>query len=193
MRHLIASGQPDFSEIEAWLHQAQSEVTRAGEIIRRLRRMVGRGQADTRAVVLITCMHEALALAIPDAAAAGITISLDVPPGIRAMADPIQLQQVLFNLVRNSAEALARTQKKRIEISARACDNEIVVRVADMGEGLNDEVRQRLLCVRVDQRGRSRHWTEYLPHNHRGARWEDLGGRPRGWRWSSLCLRLAVS
>lgn len=147
LRHLIVNGQPDLKEVQAGLDHAQSEIIRAGEIIRRLRRMVERGQADTRAVALITCIQEALMLALPDAVEAGIIISLDVHPGIKAMADPVQLQQVLFNLIRNSADALARVPRKCIRISAHVRDEEIIVRVADTGEGVSDEVRQRLFSA----------------------------------------------
>lgn len=147
LRQLIARGKPSSSEVWAGLDQAQSELTRAGEIIRRLRRMVERGHAETHPIVLLACTHEAIALAIPDAAERGITVSLDVPPNIRAMADPVQIQQVLFNLIRNSAEAMAHTQVRCIEISAGACHDGITVRVADTGGGLNDSTRRRLFSA----------------------------------------------
>lgn len=144
---LIAGGQSNLCKVRAGLDQAKSEIARAGEIIRRVRRMVEHGKADSRALVLINCIHEALLLALPDAAAHGITVSLNMCQSMRVMADPVQLQQVLFNLIRNSAEAMAQARTKRIEISAHKCEDEIIVRVADTGQGLCDEVRRRLFSA----------------------------------------------
>lgn len=147
-RRMIAAGEPPGSaELCEGLHQAQAEITRAGEIIRRLRSMVEHGVADTHPVPLLDSVRAAARMAIPTPHAAGITLSIDVPADIQVMADPVQLQQVLFNLLRNSAEAVARAETKQIGISAQGKNGEVLVRVADQGEGVRPDIIKRLFSA----------------------------------------------
>jgi PAS domain S-box-containing protein len=147
-RRMIDDGEPfDSTEVRQGLRDAQDEITRAGEIVRRVRRMVEHGTADTHPVPLLDSVGAALRMAIPAPHAAGITISTDVSPDIEVMADPVQLQQVLFNLLRNSAEAVARSERKNIGVSAEVQESEIVVRVTDRGEGIRPDIVGRLFSA----------------------------------------------
>jgi PAS domain S-box-containing protein len=147
-RRMISAGESSASpELHEGLRQAQSEITRAGEIIRRLRRMVEQGAADTHPVPLLDSVRAASRMAIPAPHADDVTVSIDVPAGIEVMADPVQLQQVLFNLLRNSAEAVAHTERKHIGVSAQWQNGEVLVRVADQGEGVRAEIMDRLFSA----------------------------------------------
>lgn len=147
-RRMIDAGKPiDSGEVKEGLCDAHGEITRAGEIVRRVRRMVEHGTADTQPIPLLDSIGAALRMAIPAPNAAGITISTDVPPDIRVMADPVQLQQVLFNLLRNSAEAVAHSQRKNIGVTAEVHGGEVVVRVSDRGEGIHPDIVDRLFSA----------------------------------------------
>jgi PAS domain S-box-containing protein len=147
-RRMIDAGEPfDSAAVREGLSDSQGEITRAGEIVRRVRRMVEHGTADTHPIALLDSVGAALRMAIPTPHAAGITISTDVSPDIRVMADPVQLQQVLFNLLRNSAEAVERSERKNIGVSAEVQDDGVVVRVWDRGEGVRPDIVDRLFSA----------------------------------------------
>lgn len=147
-RRMIDAGQSmDSAEVREALCDAQGEITRAGEIVRRVRRMVEHGTADTHPIPLAGSVSAALRMAIPAPNSAGIAISADVSPDIQVMADPVQLQQVLFNLLRNSAEAVAHSDKRNIEVSAEVQDGKVVVRVSDRGEGIRPDIVGRLFSA----------------------------------------------
>ncbi|MXP41494.1 PAS domain S-box protein [Altererythrobacter soli] len=147
-RRMIDAGEPlDSAEVKDGLRQAQAEITRAGEIVRRVRRMVEHGTAEMHPVPLLDSVGAALRMAIPAPHAAGITVSTDVPADVEVMADPVQLQQVLFNLLRNSAEAVANSERKNIGITAEVQAGEVVIRVNDRGEGVRPDIVDRLFSA----------------------------------------------
>lgn len=58
--------------------------------------------------------------------------------------DELQLRQALTNLVMNAVQALAETPEGEVHISSRIRGEELVIRVADNGPGVPDEVRERI-------------------------------------------------
>jgi len=65
----------------------------------------------------------------------------DLPPGI---VDPVQIQQVVLNLVRNAIEAMEEVDSRELMIATRAIEDEIEVSVADTGPGIAPELADRL-------------------------------------------------
>ncbi len=127
------------------LDEAAKQSVRAGRIIRRLRDYVARGEIDARACDLQALLADAVALAKMGPEAAAIAIDLEVDSSIDVLVDPIQIQQVIVNLVRNATEALATTRAPRIDISARVESERFVsVAVEDNGPGLPQEIADQL-------------------------------------------------
>ena len=182
---MIAAGEPfNSSEICEGLDQAQTEIMRASEIIRRLRRMVEHGTADTCPVSLLNSVHAALGLAFPQSRSAGIAVSIEVSPDLEVMADAVQLQQVLFNLIRNSADAVAHRQRKHIGISARRQGGEIVVQVTDTGEGVQPDAREHLFSAFASTKpgglGVGLSICRTIIEAHRGKIWVENGDSGEG-------------
>lgn len=123
------------------LEDVRLEIHRAGEIIRRVRNLVSNRQARVEAVPLRQAIENAVALA--DAANPGVAgaVSQQVhDSGARVLADAIQLQQVLVNLIRNAWEA-SRSDDPRIILRTCCPDPRTVeVSVIDNGHGIIDEV-----------------------------------------------------
>ena len=145
-RRLLAT-DPSSGLLHSGLEQAHMQIARAGEIVRRLRHMVERGSADAHPVMLLKAVREAAALAVPESEATGAKVSVKVSPATRVIADAIQLQQVLFNILRNSAEAVAHTAAKQIVVTANQQQDEVLIRVSDTGEGLHEDIKERLFST----------------------------------------------
>lgn len=146
-RDLLESDSEDAREIlhEA-LDEASRQAVRAGEIVRKLRGYVSRGEIDARSVPLTPLLADSIALARISGDVADIPIEQELAPDLGSvLADPIQIQQVVINLLRNSAEAISGVEAPRMRLSAkRAPDDFVIVQVCDNGPGMSEEVRRTL-------------------------------------------------
>jgi PAS domain S-box-containing protein len=142
-RMLRERGAAAIPEAMAAIDEAAAASQHVGEIIRRLRRMVSRGKAQLQPVRLDSLVDDALALAIPNEALAAVRIDRDLGD-IEAMADPVQIQQVFFNLFRNAVEAMDGQDERRLAITAHLRGDAVVVDVEDNGPGFADELRDGL-------------------------------------------------
>jgi two-component system sensor kinase FixL len=129
------------------LGKAADQALRAGHIIRRLREFVARGEGDRRIEDLPKLIEDASTLALVGVREAGITVSFHLDPKAQlVLADRIQIQQVLVNLIRNAMEIMVETaNERRLEIATVALPGDVVeVSVADTGAGLAPEVARNL-------------------------------------------------
>jgi len=130
------------------LGKAADQALRAGHIIRRLREFVSRGESDRRVENLAKLIEDASTLALVGAREAGISVSFRLDPKADiVLADRIQIQQVLVNLIRNAIEVMVETDsKRRLEIGTTSdAGTELVeVSVSDTGAGLAPEVAANL-------------------------------------------------
>jgi C4-dicarboxylate-specific signal transduction histidine kinase len=124
------------------LDEAADQALRAGEIIRRLREFVTRGETEMRIENLPDLIREASDLASVGTGAHGVRIRLSFDPRAEAvLGNRIQLQQVMLNLIRNAHEAMAQSEWRELEVAtARLDDESIEIAVADRGSGLPDEI-----------------------------------------------------
>jgi two-component system sensor kinase FixL len=126
--------------------KAIDQAHRAGQIIRRLRSFIEKGETERRAEDINPVTEEAVALALVGAKESGVRIVTDFASDLpRVFIDKVQIQQVLTNLLRNAIEAMAASERREIEIhTARESPGELSVRVADSGPGLAPEVAAQL-------------------------------------------------
>jgi two-component system sensor kinase FixL len=127
--------------------QAADQALRAGDVIRSLREFVARGESERHIEHLPKLVEEASALALVGAKEKGVRVSFRFDPdAILVLADRIQVQQVLLNLMRNAVEAMQDTRRRELMISTQALPAErlVAVSVADTGPGLASEVAGQL-------------------------------------------------
>ncbi|MBI1774029.1 MAG: PAS domain S-box protein [Proteobacteria bacterium] len=147
VRHTLANlPTPPPPRIAELLEKAAGQAERAGQIIRRLRGFVEKGEVERSTEQLGAVVEEASALATVGARVDGIRVIIDLAedlPPIRI--DKIQIQQVVVNLVRNAIEALHDAKRRELIIrTAPAEDGYQEVAVIDTGPGLAPAIAEQL-------------------------------------------------
>lgn len=128
------------------LDECASQSVRAGQIVRRLRDFIARGETEQRIESLQRLITEASALALVGAGEQNLEVDVRLDPQAdRVLVDRIQIQQVILNLIRNAIEAMEDSPVRRLLISSdRAPGGFVQVTVADSGPGLAEDVSERL-------------------------------------------------
>lgn len=128
------------------LTKAGNQAVRAGDIIRRLRDFVSRGETERRIESLAKLIDEASALALVGIKDRGVHVEFKLDPAAdRVMLDKVQVQQVLLNLMRNAIEAMSETPRRNLTIVSEATADEMVcLRVTDTGVGIAPEAAANL-------------------------------------------------
>jgi two-component system sensor kinase FixL len=147
-RDLLDSPDPETREIlRDALSEAARQAVRAGEIVRKLRSYVSRGEVDARPVSLKPLIVDAVALTRTSRDRSDIPVSITLDAGVdRVLADPIQVQQVVINLIRNAMDAMSGRENARIDIRASIDEDTgfVAVEVCDNGPGLSPEMRETI-------------------------------------------------
>jgi two-component system, LuxR family, sensor kinase FixL len=146
-RQLLSSGIGAPERVGEMMEKAIAQAQRAGDVIRRLRGFVSKGETELRIHNLNQLVEEALALALVGARQRGVRLSLELnqalPP---VLVDHVQIQQVVLNLVRNAVEAMDQVERRELTINTRAIPEEGVAEiiVADTGPGIAPDLADRL-------------------------------------------------
>jgi two-component system sensor kinase FixL len=126
--------------------KAAEQALRAGQIIRRLRDFVARGENEYRVEAMSKLVEEACALALVGAKDLGVRVKFEFDRTVDlALADRVQIQQVLLNLVRNAIEAMQDVEKRELTVTVAAAPGETIkVSVADTGPGIAPDFAKQL-------------------------------------------------
>jgi two-component system sensor kinase FixL len=146
-RRLLDDAEGDKAvQVRGALDAAEAGALRAGQIVRRLREMVARGNVTVRPEDLSTLIEEASELALVDAHLHGVAYRIEVDPAaLWVQADRIQAQQVLINLIRNAVQAMADSPRRELLLTAaQSSDSMIEVQVSDTGPGIAAERMEQL-------------------------------------------------
>ena len=122
------------------------QAVRAGQIIQRLRGLVSHGECEKRIEPVSPLVKEAAELVLLGTKDRGIGINVvqNDLEGVAVVGDKIQIQQVLLNLLRNAAEAIADQEHREIGLLTEVRDDNVQISVVDNGPGLPDEVKAKL-------------------------------------------------
>ncbi|MAB00490.1 MAG: PAS domain-containing sensor histidine kinase [Stappia sp.] len=170
------------------------EAERASQIIQRMRRFVEKREPERRQVFVPRLIEESLELVQLGTAVDGLSVEIDVPEELPEISiDPVQIQQVLINLLRNAVQAVREASIRRIGVSAAAQDHDIVIRITDSGGGVPAEVVPTLFKAFSGQRkgglGLGLAISRSIAQNHGG----DLSVEPKGSELgAAFVLRLPI-
>lgn len=182
MRRMLGStDQPNLPKLREAVELSAEQALRAGQIIRRLRDFVARGETEKHVENVAKMVEEASALALVGAKEHGVKVHLIVDAKPRhVVIDKIQIQQVLLNLMRNAIEAMDGSPRRELEVAAAARGDIIEFAVIDTGPGLAPEVEAQLfqpfvttkrhgmgiglsICRTIVEAHGGRLWTEPTP------------------------------
>jgi two-component system sensor kinase FixL len=143
---LLARKDVPLAEVGNAVERAAAEALRAGEIIRRLRDFVSRGETERGAESLSKLIEEASALALVGAKRHGIRVSMTFDPRAdRVVVDKVQIQQVILNLIRNAVDSMEGSPTKVLRVTVeREGEAHARVAVSDTGRGISEEAMERL-------------------------------------------------
>lgn len=144
-RRMIDLGDPlAVTRAREAIEKANQQALRAGEIIRRLREFTARGDTEKTLVPIDAMVKEALSLAQVSNKFGATKVEVKINATSDVVADKVQVQQVILNLVRNGLEAMENVAKPKLTVSTRRHNDMVEVSVADIGTGISPEVKERL-------------------------------------------------
>jgi two-component system sensor kinase FixL len=167
------------------LRDCAAQSVRAGQIVRRLRDFISRGETERRVESLARVVNEASALALIGAGERGVEVQVRLDPAAdRVLIDRIQVQQVILNLVRNAIEAMAQSQVRRLRITSKKLDDGFVeVSIDDSGPGLPETIAGQLfqpfVSTKAEGMGLGLSICHTIVNGHGGRIWSEpsrLGG-----------------
>jgi two-component system sensor kinase FixL len=127
------------------VNKAAEQALRAGDIIRRLRDFLARGEGERSVESLAKLVHEGGGLALVGGKEAGVEVRYELDPHLdRVVVDRVQIQQVMVNLIRNALDAMQDQPRRFLLISTKVDGDMAVVSVADTGSGLDEAAAARL-------------------------------------------------
>jgi two-component system sensor kinase FixL len=128
------------------LGKAAEQTLRAGEIIRHLRDFVARGESERRVENIAKLVEEASALALVGVKDRGVRVQFQFNPAADlVLADRVQIQQVLLNLIRNAMDAMEEAPARNLTVLVAPVENQLIrVSVTDSGAGISPDVAEQL-------------------------------------------------
>ena len=147
-QRFIDRGDVDQREIRELLGDIIADSRRASDVVRGIRGMVKKEQLERRSVDLNEVVMDALRIASGDAVLRSCQLETSLDANLPAIdGDPIQLQQVLLNLVINAFDAMQDTVPSRRQVliaTESNGDGTVRTSVRDHGIGISEEMRERL-------------------------------------------------
>ncbi|QHJ10260.1 Sensor protein FixL [Paraglaciecola mesophila] len=129
------------------LEKISHQALRAGEVIRRLRAFVKKRNSERDYVDFNALIEETIDLAKVDTRLLdhGVEVTLNSSPAPFLMIDQIQIQQVLFNLIRNAIDAMEEQPTDPVMIETRWLNEQYLeISVTDTGYGISTQNAERL-------------------------------------------------
>jgi C4-dicarboxylate-specific signal transduction histidine kinase len=143
-RRLVHAG--DVAKADEALRKGVDQVTRAGQVIQRLRQFAKKADGERGVEDIRQVVEEAAALALlgPEGREVRLEIAL-APDTPSVFIDRVLIQQVLLNLLRNAVEATRSSSRRELTIrTIVSVDRMVDLSVMDSGPGVSAEIRERL-------------------------------------------------
>lgn len=142
---MLQAGKLTESDVEAGLNKIINQTQRAAQIIRRIRSFAKRGELVRVRTRVERILDETLELALMQAKQFGMTIEQDIRDADQELdCDPVLIEQVLINLLKNAMEASLATDSRTVRLRVRREGRTICFYVEDHGCGISAETAKRI-------------------------------------------------
>jgi len=179
---LLDSGMDRRDELRAILADIRRDDLRASEVIQRLRDLLGKQKFERKEFDLNEVVSDLESIMRAEARRRGVVLEIRrAPETLAIMADPIQIQQVLINLVLNAMDAVADESEARrtVVVSVAKGEGGAVLAVRDRGRGIAPEYRTKLFesffTTKRDGMGIGLSITRTIVEAHGGRVWVESG------------------
>ncbi len=144
----LSRAEPDLDEVRQILEDIILDDRRAGDVVQKVRSLVRKEKSYDESLDLNKAIQEVVALIRGDSLLQGLSISMELKPNLKLIhGDRIQLQQVILNLILNSATAMRNTPQSQRKIIVRTSmpdDLTVQVSVTDFGTGIDENNIERI-------------------------------------------------
>ena len=171
---MIKAGRTDAATLLPALEKAASQAQRAGKIISRIREFVKRSEPRRQSIQISTVIENAVGLAEIHTRRRQVSIVCNVPAGLPdVLADPILIEQVLLNLIKNGLEAMDHTVHQNLLVDVFLQGDQIEVAVTDRGHGLTDPERlfEPFFSTKSEGLGMGLNICRTIIESHHGRLW----------------------
>lgn len=143
---LLESDNFEASALADVLQKIGQQAQRAGSVIRKIRELTRRHETTRQFSSVETLVDELLTLIEIDVQHSGITLDVSQQANVDVLIDHVQIEQVILNFVRNAIDAVRGLPPERqtIRITTFVRDDNVVLEVADQGEGVPPSLRARV-------------------------------------------------
>ena len=138
----LRSGAVDVDQLLRVVDHISNEAMRSGEIIRRVKQLLDRGEPRRAPVDICLVIHRVCRVVEPRASTDGVKLRIEIPEEVpKLSADEIQLEQAFLNLVGNGLDAMRDREVETASLTIRASFNDevVTIEVHDRGPGLGDD------------------------------------------------------
>lgn len=171
---MVKAGMSDPDKLLPALEKAAAQAQRAGKIISRIREFVKRSEPRRQPFQIRTIVDNAISLAEIDARKRRIRIEFHIPDVLPdVLADPILIEQVLLNLVKNGLESMDTSPVDVLTVNVTEHENQIEVAVIDGGHGLTDPERlfEPFFSTKSEGLGMGLNICRTIIESHHGRLW----------------------
>lgn len=141
---------PEVGEAKVAIEQILLDAERSAEIVKQIRAMAQKREPQRMPLQVDALINDAVRLVARECRAALVELQVNAPPtDVAVDGDPIQLQQVIVNLLLNAVQAMAeaKSPRRRLEIRAFIQGNAVQIDVSDSGPGFRDGDIDRIFAA----------------------------------------------
>jgi PAS domain S-box-containing protein len=195
---LLDRDQPDFPEAREAALEMAKDARRAAEIIDRLRLLYQKGSSQFETIEINEVISEMAVMLQNEANRHSVTIRTALAEGLpMVMADRVQLQQVLLNLMLNGIEAIRPASGELSIKSKLGDDSQLLISVTDTGVGLPTENAEQIFnpffTTKSQGTGLGLAITRSIVESHGGRIWATPNSGPGATLYFTLPSKLAVA